>query len=260
MFSSGPALREIPRSSGISSQSESYYSSSASISGALSHTSAAPSMVSPPPPSWSSAAHHPSHSHSANTNPPSSFSTGTLASNSPSVLSYLDIPTRKDLTTTNACLFKNIDGLGRMEPHSTSPADLYGIPNARMLSNCPANMMLPSNDIIRQTDSTGLLSLDLENSTCNSVVDPSNLRQLHQMSSNISASTSSSTTVFASPSATFEGAGFSYTDNSLLSESGPSDITHPSNHSFLQSSQYADIGTLQNEQLNDSFAFGFFSS
>lgn len=258
LFSSGPALREIPRSSGISSQSESYYSSSASISGALSHTSAASSMVSPPPPSWSSAAHHPSHS--ANINPPSSFSTGTLASNSPSVTSYLDSPMGKDLTTPNACLYKNIDDLGRMEPHSTSPADLYGIPNVRMLSNCPANVMLPSNNIIRQTDNTGLLSLDLENSTCNSMVDPSNLRQLHQMSSNISASTSSSTTVFASPSATFEGAGFSYTDNSLLSESGPSDITNPSNHSFLQNSQYADIGTLQNEQLNDSFAFGFFSS
>lgn len=257
LFSSGPVLREIPISSGISSQSESYYTAPASVSGVLSHSSAVPTMVSQLSASWSSAAQPTSHSGS--TNLPSNFSTGTLSSNSPSISPYLEIPMRRDLPSANACIFNNIDDMGRMESPSMSPTDLYAISNANMLPNCPANMLPPSNDVMRETDNPRLLSLNLESPTCNSVLDPRDLRQLHQMSSSsISASTSSSTTAFASQSATFEGSDFSCTDNSMLNESGPSNITNASNHSFVQNSQYAGIGTLQNEQLSDSFAFGFF--
>ncbi|XP_012788337.2 proto-oncogene c-Rel [Sorex araneus] len=252
LFSSAPALREIPRPSEISSQSESYYSSPVSISGVS-------SVVPQPPSSWSSAAHPTAHL--GNTNPPSSFSAGTHCSNSSSISSYLENPVRRDLPTTNACIFNNIDDMSRMESPSMSTADLYGIPNASMLSNCPVNMMPPSNDIMRETDNSRLLSLNLENPPCNSVLDPRDFRQLHQMSSSsTSAGTSSSTTAFASQSAAFEGSDFSCTNNSMLNESGPSNITNASNHSFVQNSQYGDIGSLQNEQLSDSFAFGFFSS
>nr|XP_008524232.1 PREDICTED: proto-oncogene c-Rel isoform X2 [Equus przewalskii] len=258
LFSHGAVLTEMPRTSGVSSQTESYYSSSVSISNALSHHAPAiPSMVPQPSSSWSSVAHPTSHS--VNTNPLSSFSTGTLSSNSQGISPFLEIPLVTDLNASNACIYNNTNDIGRVEASSMSPADLYGISDANMLPNCPVNMITPSNDSMRETDNPRLVSVTLENPSCNSVLHPRDLRQLHQMSSSsMSAGASSSSTAFVSQSEAFEGSDFNCADNSMINESGPSNDTNPNSHSFVQSSQYSGIGTLQNEQLSDSFAFDFF--
>lgn len=251
-FSHGAVLTDMSRTSGISSQADSYYSSSVSISSALSHhTSAIPAMVSQPS-SWSSGAHPTSRS--VNTNPLSSFSTGTLSSNSQGVSPYLEIPLVSDLNASNACIYNNANDIGRMEASSMSSADLYGISDANMLPNCPVNM----NDSMRESDNPRLVSMNLENPSCNSVLDPRDLRQLHQMSSSsLSAGASSSTTAFVAQSEAFEGSDFNCTDNSMMNESGPSNGTNPNSHGFVHS-QYSGIGTMQSEQLSDSFAFEYF--
>ncbi|XP_047707379.1 proto-oncogene c-Rel isoform X2 [Prionailurus viverrinus] len=251
-FSHGAVLTDMSRTSGISSQADSYYSSSVSISSALSHhTSAIPAMVSQPS-SWSSGAHPTSRS--VNTNPLSSFSTGTLSSNSQGVSPYLEIPLVSDLNASNACIYNNANDIGRMEASSMSSADLYGISDANMLPNCPVNM----NDSMRESDNPRLVSMNLENHSCNSVLDPRDLRQLHQMSSSsLSAGASSSTTAFVAQSEAFEGSDFNCTDNSMMNESGPSNGTNPNSHGFVHS-QYSGIGTMQSEQLSDSFAFEYF--
>ncbi|XP_016050906.1 proto-oncogene c-Rel [Erinaceus europaeus] len=259
LFSHGPVLPDMPRISGISSQPESYYPSSASISSVLSHhTSVLPSVVPQPSPSWSSVARSTSHSVSTNS---VNFSTEIVSSNSQDMTSFLNPSAMSDLSPANACLFNSIDDIGRMEASSMSPPDLYAISDASMLPNCSVNIMTPSNDSMRETDNPRLMSLNIENLSCNSVLDPSDLRQLHQMSSSsISTGASSSTTVFASQSDTFEGSDFTCTDNSMINESGPSNCTNPNSHSYVQSTQYSGIGTMQNEHLSDSFPFGFFSS
>lgn len=214
-------------------------------------------MVPQPSSSWSSVAHPTSHS--VNTNPLSSFSTGTLSSNSQGISPFLEIPLVTDLNASNACIYNNTNDIGRVEASSMSPADLYGISDANMLPNCPVNMITPSNDSMRETDNPRLVSVTLENPSCNSVLHPRDLRQLHQMSSSsMSAGASSSSTAFVSQSEAFEGSDFNCADNSMINESGPSNDTNPNSHNFVQSSQYSGIGTLQNEQLSDSFAFDFF--
>lgn len=246
----------MPRSSGVSSQGESYYSSPVSISSGLSHhASAIPAMVPQPPSSWSSIAHPASRS--VNTNPLNSFSTGTLSANSQGISSFLDMSVG-DLNASNACIYNNTDDIGRMETSSISPADLYGISDANMLPNCPVNMMTTSSDSMGETDNPRLVSMNLENPSCNSVLDPRDLRQLHQMSSSSMSAGTSSSTVFVSQSDAFERSDFSCADNNLINESGPSNGTNPNNHNFVQSSQYSSIGTIQNEQLSDSFAYDFF--
>ncbi|XP_071457703.1 proto-oncogene c-Rel isoform X4 [Marmota flaviventris] len=256
LFSHGTVLSEMSRSSGVSSQGESYYSSSVSISSGLSHhASAIPSMVPQPPSSWSSMAHPTSRS--VNTNPLSSFSTGTLSANSQGVSSFLDMSVG-DLNASNACIYNSTDDIGRMETSSISPADLYGISDANMLPNCPVNMMTTSSDSMGETDNPRLVSMNLENPSCNSVLDPRDLRQLHQISSSSMSAGTSSSTVFVSQSNAFERSDFSCADNNLINESGPSNGTNPNNHNFVQSSQYSSIGTMQNEQLSDSFAYDFF--
>ncbi|XP_040127277.1 proto-oncogene c-Rel isoform X3 [Ictidomys tridecemlineatus] len=249
-------LSEMSRSSGVSSQGESYYSSSVSISSGLSHhASAIPSMVPQPPSSWSSMAHPTSRS--VNTNPLSSFSTGTLSANSQGISSFLDMSVG-DLNASNACIYNSTDDIGRMETSSISPADLYGISDTNMLPNCPVNMMTTSSDSMGETDNPRLVSMNLENPSCNSVLDPRDLRQLHQMSSSSMSAGTSSSTVFVSQSNAFERSDFSCADNNLINQSGPSNGTNPNNHNFVQSSQYSSIGTMQNEQLSDSFAYDFF--
>ncbi|KAM5142863.1 proto-oncogene c-Rel isoform 1-T1 [Callospermophilus lateralis] len=256
LFSHGTVLSEMSRSSGVSSQGESYYSSPVSISSGLSHhASAIPSMVPQPPSSWSSMAHPTSRS--VNTNPLSSFSTGTLSANSQGISSFLDMSVG-DLNASNVCIYNSTDDIGRMETSSISPADLYGISDANMLSNCPVNMMTTSSDSMEETDNPRLVSMNLENPSCNSVLDPRDLRQLHQMSSSSMSAGTSSSTVFVSQSNAFERSDFSCADNNLINESGPSNGTNPNNHNFVQSSQYSSIGTMQNEQLSDSFAYDFF--
>ncbi|XP_059973934.1 proto-oncogene c-Rel isoform X2 [Mesoplodon densirostris] len=242
----------------VSSQAESYYSSSASISSALPHhASAIPPMVPQPSSSWSSVAH--ATSRSVNTNSLSSFSTGTLSSNSQVIPPFLDMSVVSDLNVSNACIYNNTNDIGRMEASSVPPADIYGISDASMLPNCPVNMITPSNDSMRETDNPRLVSMNLENPACTSVLDPRDLRQLHQMSSSsMSAVASSSTTAFVSQSEAFEESDFNCADNSMINESGPSNGTNPNSHSFVQNSQYSGIGTMQNEQLSDSFAFEFF--
>lgn len=258
LFSHGAVLTEMSRPSGVSTQAESYYSSSVSISSTLSpHASAIPSMVPQPSSSWSSVAHPTSCS--VNTNPLSSFSTGTLSSNSQGIPPFLEMPVVSDLNASNACIYNSTNDIGRMEASSMSPADLYGISDANMLTNCPVNMITPSNDGMRETDNPRLVSMTLENPSCNSVLDPRDLRQLHQMSSSsLSAGSSSGTTAFVSESDAFEGSDFNCADNGMINESGPSNGTNPNTHGFVQSSQYSGIGTMQNEQLNDSFAYEFF--
>ncbi|XP_040127276.1 proto-oncogene c-Rel isoform X2 [Ictidomys tridecemlineatus] len=256
LFSHGTVLSEMSRSSGVSSQGESYYSSSVSISSGLSHhASAIPSMVPQPPSSWSSMAHPTSRS--VNTNPLSSFSTGTLSANSQGISSFLDMSVG-DLNASNACIYNSTDDIGRMETSSISPADLYGISDTNMLPNCPVNMMTTSSDSMGETDNPRLVSMNLENPSCNSVLDPRDLRQLHQMSSSSMSAGTSSSTVFVSQSNAFERSDFSCADNNLINQSGPSNGTNPNNHNFVQSSQYSSIGTMQNEQLSDSFAYDFF--
>ncbi|XP_037663266.1 proto-oncogene c-Rel isoform X2 [Choloepus didactylus] len=258
LFSQGAVLTETSRPSGISSQVESYYSPPVSITRALSHhASVIPSVVPQPSSSWSSVAH--STSHSVSTNPLNSFSTGTLSSNSQGIPPFLKIPVGSELNASNACIFNNTNEIGRMESSSMSPADLYGIPDANVLPNCPVNMMTPSNDSMRETDNSRLVSMNLENSSCNSLLEPGDLRQLHPMSSSsMSAGSSSSTAAFVSQSDAFEGSAFSCADNSMINESGPSNSTNPNNHGFVQSSQYSSIGTMQNEQLSDPFAYEYF--
>lgn len=256
-FSHGAVLTEIPRTSGISSQGDSYYSSPASISNALSqHTPPIPSMVSPPSSSWSGGAQPTSRA--VSTNPLSGFSTGTLSSHPQGVSQYLEMPLESDLNASNACIYNNANDIGRMEAPSMSPADLYGISDGNLLPNCPMNMMTPSSDSMRENDNPRLVSMNLENPSCNSVLDPRDLRQLHQMSSpGMPAGTGSSTAAFVPQSEAFERSDFNCTDNSMINESGPSNGTNPNSHGFVHS-QYSSIGTMQNEQLSDSFAFDFF--
>ncbi|XP_012586936.1 PREDICTED: proto-oncogene c-Rel [Condylura cristata] len=256
LFTPGPVLTEMARPSGVSSQAESFYSSSASISSALAHhTSAMPSMVPQPPSSWSSVAQSTSHSGSTN---PSSFSTGTHPSNSQGISPFLEMPGVNDLNASNACIYNNINDIGRMAASSISPTDLYGISDTSMLPNCHVNMITPSNDSMRDTDNPRLMSMNLENPSCNSVLNSRDLRQLHQMSSSIMSAGTNSSSAFTSQSDAFEGSDFSCADNSMMSESGPSNSTNTNSHSFVQSGQYSGIGTMQNEQLTDSFEFGFF--
>ncbi|XP_004580347.2 proto-oncogene c-Rel [Ochotona princeps] len=242
---------------GAASQAESYYSSTVSISSGFTHHTSATSMVPPSSSSWSSMIH--STSRSVNSDPLASFPAGTLSSNSQGISSFLDISTGNDLNTSDACIYNNTDDLSRMEASRMSSANMY-ITDANILSDCSVNMMTTSNDSMREADNPRLLSMSLENPPCNSLLDPRDLRELHQMSSSsMSAGTTSSSSVFVSQSEAFERSDFSCTDNSMINESGPSNSTNPNNHSFVQSSQYSAIGTMQNEQqLNDSFAYGFF--
>ncbi|XP_073905896.1 proto-oncogene c-Rel isoform X2 [Castor canadensis] len=253
LFSQCAVLPEMPRIS------EPYYSPSVSISSGLPHHNPAIPSVVPhqSSSSWSPMAHPTSHS--VNTNPLNNFSAGTLSTNSQSIPSFLEMPSVSDLNASNACIYNNTDDIGRMETSSMSSADLYGISDTNMLSNCSVNMMTTSSDSMGETDNTRLVSMNLENPSCNSVLDPRDLRPLHQMSSSsMSASTSSSTAVFVSQSDAFERSDFSCTDNSLINEPGPSNDPNPSSHNFIQSSQYASIGSMQSEQLSDSFAYDFF--
>ncbi|XP_037383340.1 proto-oncogene c-Rel [Talpa occidentalis] len=257
LFSHSPVLTEMARPSEVSSQAESYYSSSVTISSALSHhPSAIPSMVPQTPSSWSSVA--PSTSHSGSTNP-SSFPTGTLPSNSQGISSLLEIPVVNDLNASNACIYNNISDIGRMAASSISPPDLYGISDTNVLPNCHVNMITPSNDSMRDTDNPRLMSMNLENPSCNSVLNSRDLRQFHQMSSSSMSAGTNSSSAFTSQSDAFERSDFSCADNSIINESGPSNSTNTNSHGFIQSSQYSSIGSMQNEQLTDSFEFGFFS-
>ncbi|KAG8512309.1 Proto-oncogene c-Rel, partial [Galemys pyrenaicus] len=256
LFSHGPVLTEMARPSGVSSQAESYYSSSASISSALSHhTSAIPSMVPQPPSSWSSVAQSTSHSGSTN---PSSFSTGTLTSNSQGISPFLEIPVVNDLNASNACIYNNISDIGRMAASSIASTDLYGMSDSNMLPNCHVNMITPSNDSMRDPDNPRLMSMNLESPSCNSMLNSRDLRQLHQISSSTMSAGTNSSSAFTSQSDAFEGSDFSCADNSMINESGPSNSTNTNSHGFVQSSQYSGIDTMQNEQLTDSFEFGFF--
>ncbi|XP_021780540.1 proto-oncogene c-Rel isoform X3 [Papio anubis] len=252
LFSHDAVVREMP--TGVSSQAESYYPSPGPISSGLSHHA---SMTPLPSSSWSSVAHP--NPRSGNTNPLSSFSTGTLPSNSQGIPPFLRIPIGNDLNASNACIYNNADDIVGMEASSMPPADLYGISDHNMLSNCSVNMMTTSNDSMEETDNPRLLSMNLENPSCNSVLDPRDLRQLHQMSSSsMSAGANANTTVFVSQSDAFEGSDFNCADNSMINESGPSNSTNPNSHSFVQDSQYSGIGSMQNEQLSDSFPYEFF--
>uniref|UniRef100_A0A2K5DWA4 REL proto-onco, NF-kB subunit n=1 Tax=Aotus nancymaae TaxID=37293 RepID=A0A2K5DWA4_AOTNA len=254
LFSHGAVATEMPRPTGVSNQAESYYPSLGHISSGLSRHASMPPL---PSSSWSSVAHPTSRL--VNTNPLSSFSTGTLPSNSQGIPPFLGIPIENDLNVSNACIYNNADDIVGMEASSMPPADLYGISDPNMLSNCSVNMMTTSNDSVGETDNPRLLSMNLENPSCNSVLDPRDLRQLHQMpSSNMSAGANSNTTVFVSQSDAFEGSDFSCADNSMINESGPSNSTNPDSHSFVQGSQYSGIGSMQNEQLSDSFPYEFF--
>ena len=164
-----------------------------------------------------------------------------------------------DLNASSACIYNNTNDIGRMEASSVSPAELYGISDASMLPNCPVNMITPSNDSMRETDNPRLVSMNLENPSCNSVLDPRDLRQLHQISSSsMSTVTNSSTAAFVAQSEAFEGSDFNCADNSMINEAGPSNGTNANSHNFGQNSQYSGIGAMQNEQLSDSFPFEFF--
>ncbi|XP_055233925.2 proto-oncogene c-Rel isoform X2 [Gorilla gorilla gorilla] len=252
LFSHDAVVREMP--TGVSSQAESYYPSPGPISSGLSHHA---SMAPLPSSSWSSVAHPTPRS--GNTNPLSSFSTGTLPSNSQGIPPFLRIPVGNDLNASNACIYNNANDIVGMEASSMPSADLYGISDPNVLSNCSVNMMTTSSDSMGETDNPRLLSMNLENPSCNSVLDPRDLRQLHQMSSSsMSAGANSNTAVFVSQSDAFEGTDFSCADNSMINESGPSNSTNPNSHGFVQGSQYSGIGSMQNEQLSDSFPYEFF--
>ncbi|XP_054431389.1 proto-oncogene c-Rel isoform X2 [Pteronotus mesoamericanus] len=256
LFSHGAALAEMPRSSGVSSQAEPYYSPSVTIPSALPHhASAIPPMVPQPSSSWSSVAHPTSCL--VNTNPLSSFPTGTLPSNSQGMPPFLEMPL---MSASNACLYSSTNDIGRMEASSLSSADLYGISDANMLPNCHVNMITTSNDSMRETDNPRLVSMNNESSSRNSILDARDLRQLHQMSSSsMSAGASSSTTAFVSQSDAFEGSDFNCTNNGMINESGSSNATNPNSHGFVQN-QYSGISSMQNEQLSNSFELDFFSS
>ncbi|XP_048208817.1 proto-oncogene c-Rel isoform X2 [Perognathus longimembris pacificus] len=257
LFSQCEVLSEVLKTSSVSSQGEPYYSSPVSISSGLpNHASTISSVVPQASSNWSSVAQLTSHS--VNTNPLGSFSKGTLTS-SQGIPPFLEITGVNDLNASSACIYNNADDITRMEASSISSADLYSISDANMLSNCPRNIMTTSNDQMRETDHPRLVSMHLENPSCNSLLDPRDLRQLHQMSSSsMSTSTSCSTTGFVSQSNAFEYSDFSCADNSLISEQGPSNDTNPNNHNFAQNSQYSSIGPMQSEQLSDSFAYQFF--
>ncbi|XP_054584457.1 proto-oncogene c-Rel isoform X2 [Eptesicus fuscus] len=256
-FPHGAVLTEMSRPAGVSSQAEPYYSPSVSISSAMPHhASAMPPMVSQPSSScWSSEAHPASCS--VNTNPLSSFSTGTISSNSQVIPPFPEMAVSK-LHAPNACIYNSTNDIGRMEISSISQAAFCGISDANMLQNCSVNMVTPNNDSMRETDSLRLMRMNIGSPSCNSVLNQQELRQLHQMSSSsMSAGASSGTTAFASQSDAFEGSDFSCADNSMLNEAGPSNGTNPNGHGFVQS-QYSGIGTMQNEQLSDQYTFEFF--
>ncbi|XP_049996769.1 proto-oncogene c-Rel isoform X2 [Alexandromys fortis] len=250
LFSHGTVLPEMPRSSGVSSQAEPYYSSSVPISSGRHHPPAMASVVSPPT-SWSPVTHPTSRSVSTNTL--SSFSAATVPSNSPGTLGFLEVP-GIELSAPNACLYT--DGLARMETPSMSPADLYSISDVNMLANNPVNLMTTSNDNVGDTDNPRLVSINLENPSCNSRLDQRDLRQLHQMpSASISAGTRSNSAFVSQPDS-FNRSSFNCVENSLINEPGPSNDAN--SHNFAQNSQYSSIDTLQSEQLSDSFAYTFF--
>ncbi|KAM5227874.1 proto-oncogene c-Rel [Ctenodactylus gundi] len=256
LFSHGAVLPELSRPSGIASQAEPYYPSPVSISsGVSSHAAAMSSGVSQPSASWSSVAHPTSQS--VSTNPLGSFSSGTVSSTSQGISPFLDMSVGNDINASSACIYSSTDDLGRMESSSMSSTDIYGISDTTMLPNCPLNIMATSSDSMGETGSSRLVSMNLENPSCNSVLDSRDLRQLHQMSSGMSAGTSSSATVFISQSDTFERSDFSCADNNLVNEPGPPNGTNSNNHGFVQNSQYSNIGTMQNEQLGESFAYFF---
>ncbi|OBS70420.1 hypothetical protein A6R68_01036, partial [Neotoma lepida] len=156
-------LPEMPRSSGVSSQAEPYYSSSVSLSSGLPHHPPAIASVVSPPTSWSSVTHPTSRSVSTNTL--SSFSAGALSSNSQGLLPFLEEPGVSDLSASNACLYT--DDLARMETSSMSPADLYSISDVNMLSNRPVSVMPTSNDNMGDTDNPRLSdAFDRANFSC----------------------------------------------------------------------------------------------
>ncbi|GAB1295866.1 Proto-oncogene c-Rel [Apodemus speciosus] len=252
LFSHAAALPDMPRASGVAGQADAYYSSPGSVSSGLPHHP--PAMPSAhQPTSWSPVTHPASHPVSANSL--SSFSAGTLPSDSQGILSFLDGPGMSDLRASNACLY-NTDDLAPMETPSMSPTDLYSISDVNMLSNRPVSVMASSTDGLGDTDSPRLVSINLENPSCNARLDPRDPRQLHQMSSaNMPAGTSSNS-VFVSQSDAFDRSNFSCVDDGLMNESGLSNDAN--NPNFVQSSQYSSVNTLQNERLSDSFAYGFF--
>ncbi|KAM9601448.1 proto-oncogene c-Rel isoform 1-T1 [Trichechus inunguis] len=254
LFSPGAVATETPRPS---SQAEPYYSPPVSVSRALPHHgSAASSMMSSPSSSWPSVA-RPS-SQSVSTNPPNSFSTATLSSNSQAIPPFLGIPLASDLNASSACVYSNSNDIGRMEASSMSPADLYGISDASMLSDCPVDMMASCNESMRETDNHRLVSMHLDSPTCTSVLDPRNLRQLCPMASSGGSGASSTAAAFVSQPDAFEGSSFGCASNGLIHESGAADSTNPGSHGFVQSGQYSGISTMPNEQLGDSFAYEFF--
>lgn len=143
-----------------------------------------------------------------------------------------------------------------METPSLSPADLYSISDVNMLANRPVNVMTTSNDNMGDTDNPRLVSINLENPSCNSRLDQRDLRQVHQMpSASVSAGTSSNSVFVSHPDA-FNRSNFDCVENSLINEPGPSNDANT--HNFVQNSQYSSIDTLHSEQLSDSFAYGFF--
>ncbi|KAK1333051.1 hypothetical protein QTO34_006584 [Cnephaeus nilssonii] len=257
-FPHGAVLTEMSRPAGVSSQAEPYYSPSVSISSAMPHHASAMPPMGPQPSSscWSSEAHPASCS--VNTNPLSSFSTGTISSNSQVIPPFPEMTAVSKLHAPNACIYNSTNDIGRMEISSIPQAAFCGISDANMLQNCSVNMITPNNDSMRETDNSRLMRMNIGSPSCNSVLNQQELRQLHQMSSSsMSAGANSSITAFASQSDAFEGSDFSCADNSMLNESGPSNGTNPNGHGFVQS-QYSGIGTMQNEQLSDQYTFEFF--
>lgn len=253
LFSHGAVLPEMTRSSGVPSQGEPYYSTPASISSGLpSQPPSLPSVVHQPT-SWSPVTHPTSRPVSTNTL--SSFSAGPLSSNSPGMLPFLEGPGVSDLSGANACLYSADDPI-RMDTSSMVPADLYSIPDVNMLSNRPVNVMASNSDGMGDTDNQRLVSINLENSSGNSRLNPGGLTQLHQMSSvSVSAGTSSNSVFVSQPDA-FDRSDFSCVDNGLINEHEPS--TDANSHNFVQGFQYSGVDTLQSEHLSDSLTYGFF--
>ncbi|XP_051020905.1 proto-oncogene c-Rel isoform X2 [Acomys russatus] len=253
LFPHGAVLPEMTRSSGVPSQGEPFYSTCASISSGLAHHPAAIPSVVHQPTSWSSVTQPTSRP--ASTNTLGSFSAGPLSSNSQGMLPFLEGPGVSDLSAANACLY-SADDVARMETPSMAPVDLYGISDVNMLSNRSVNVMASGSDSMGDTDNPRLVSINLENSSCNSRLDPRDLRQLHPLSSASVPAGTSSNSVFVSQSDAFDRSDFSCVDNGLVSE--PEPPNDASSHNFVQSIQYAGIDTLQSEQLSDSFAYSFF--
>lgn len=152
-----------------------------------------------------------------------------------------------DLSAPNACLYT--DGLARMETSPMSPDGLYSISDVNMLSNRPVSVMTTSSGSMGDTENPRLVSINLENPSCNS----RDLR--HQMpAASMSAGTSSSSVFVSQPDA-FNRSNFNCVENSLINEPGPSNDANSRN--FVQNSQYSSIDTLQSEQLSDPFGYGF---